>query len=75
MGWMNEYALHFAFDELFDENGLYGREWGRSTQHERTDLVDLFGLECVLQDFKVGDEFVLVFRVHLDAGHGDIAWT
>ena len=38
-----------------------------------TRLVDLVRAEDVLQDLEVGDEFVLVLRIHLHSLHGYIA--
>lgn len=39
----------------------------------KTRLVDLLGLEHVLHDLEIGEEFVFMFRVELDAIHGEIA--
>lgn len=44
-------------------------------ERAHTDLVDLLCFEDVLQDFEIGDEFVLVFRVHLDSRHWHIPWN
>ena len=38
-----------------------------------TYLLDLVATEGVLEDLEVGDELILVLRVHLDAVHRKIA--
>lgn len=40
----------------------------------KTRLVDLLGLEHVLHDLEIGEKFVFMFRVELDAIHGEIAF-
>lgn len=52
-----EVVLHLAFGQSLDRDGS----------------IDFLGLENVLHDFVVGEELVVVFGVHLDSGHGDVA--
>ena len=40
----------------------------------RVHLFDFVGAEGVLEDLEVGDELVLVLRVHLDTGHWHVAY-
>lgn len=40
----------------------------------KTRLVNFLRLEHVLHDLEIGEEFVFVFRVELDAIHGEIAY-
>lgn len=49
-------------------------EYNRAA-HGNKYLVDLFGLEHILHDLVVGDELILMFRVHLHSRHWYIAFS
>jgi hypothetical protein len=70
-------ALHFAFYELLDRDGLGGgvfvSVWVGVASERSARLFDALCLEEVLHDLEVGDKLVLVLRVHLDARHRHVA--
>jgi hypothetical protein len=43
-------------------------------EEEETYLVDLFALECVLEDLEVAEIFVLLTSVELHPGHREVAY-